>query len=113
MITDTGRAKRVETNQFPRQGRYGQGVVAWKLTASEKIIGVTIGKGTTRGTVFMKKLLPKVIRLDEAPLQSRSATRGLVIQEVRSGDQIIRFSIPYETPHPTPRKKSGGKTKKP
>jgi DNA gyrase subunit A len=111
MITNTGRAKRVETNQFPRQGRYGQGVVAWKLATGEKIVGVVIGKGTTRGTVFMKKLLPKTIRLDEAPLQSRSAIRGLVIQEVKSGDQITRFSIPHEMPRLTSKKKSGGRAK--
>ena len=111
MITDAGRARRVETNQFPKQGRYGQGVVAWKLAAREKIIGMTIGKGTIRGTVFLKKLLPKVIRLDEAPLQNRAATRGSVIQEVKTGDEITRFSSPFETPHPIPKKKRGGKTK--
>ena len=111
MITDAGRARRVETDQFPKQGRYGQGVVAWKLAAREKIIGMTIGKGTIRGTVFLKKLLPKVIRLDEAPLQNRAATRGSVIQEVKTGDEITRFSSPFETPHPIPKKKRGGKTK--
>jgi DNA gyrase subunit A len=109
MLTDAGRAKRVETSQFPKQGRHGQGVVAWNIPGKENIIGVAVGKGTTRGTVFMKKLLPKTIRLDEAPLQGRSATRGSVIQEVKTGDQITSFTIPVETPRPTPKKKRGAR----
>ncbi len=109
MITDAGRAKRVEVSQYPRQGRYGQGVVAWNPPAKEKIVGVALGKGVTRGTLFMKKLLPKAIRLDEAPVQGRSATKGSMIQEVKAGDQITRLAIPFETPRPVSRKKRASK----
>ncbi len=49
LVTVNGKAKRLTDDQFPLQGRYGQGVAAWKLPADEKIVGLAIGKGDCPG----------------------------------------------------------------
>ncbi len=43
MIASDGSAKRVAADQFPRQGRYGQGIVAWKLPGKNSRSGSWIG----------------------------------------------------------------------
>ena len=100
MVASDGSAKRVEASQFPKQGRYGQGVVAWKLPPKVKAVGMAVGKGTTRLTLFLGKLAPKMIRLDEAPLQGRAA-RGRVIQVLKAGDQVTGLSVASERPGST------------
>jgi DNA gyrase subunit A len=95
MLASDGSAKRVAVEQFPAQGRYGQGVVAWKLPAKVHVIGIGAGRGTTRVTLHLEKLAAKMVRMDAAPLQGRSA-RGKLIQEVRSGDHLLRLVVPWE-----------------
>ena len=104
MIASDGSAKRVAVSQFPAQGRYGQGVVAWKLPAKVHVIGMAAGKGTTRVTLHLEKLAAKMLRMDAAPLQGRSA-RGKGIQEVRSGDQLLRLVVPWEVEKLSEKKK--------
>lgn len=99
MVGSLGSAKRVRPDQFPRQGRYGQGVIAWNLTAREKAIGLTIGRGSERVILHSSRLAPKTVRLDEAPLQTRAA-RGAKIFEVKGNDQIIRLTAPWQPPRP-------------
>jgi DNA gyrase subunit A len=115
LVTDSGRGKRVPADQFPRQGRYGLGVQAWKLLPKESIVGLALGKGTARAALHSNRLLPKAIRLDEAPLQTRAA-RGGVILELKLGDLITRLTIAGEgsakagekPTKPAPRAKPGG-----
>jgi DNA gyrase/topoisomerase IV subunit A len=95
MIATDGSAKRLTLEQLPRQGRYGQGVAAWKLTGSVGVVGMTIGKGTARVTVFLEKLAAKAVRLDEAPLQGRSA-RGKKILSLKTGDKVTGLAAPWE-----------------
>jgi len=102
MIASHGIAKRVTIPQFPRQGRYGQGVVAWKLPGKEVIVGVTIGKGTTRIGVHTSRLLPKTLRLDAAPVQGRTA-RGKAVIEVKGTSKVKGITAPWEAPLPQPK----------
>ena len=92
-ITTDARAKRVATSQFPTQGRYGQGVLAWKLPRSTMLIGLTAGKPNTRITIHLHRLAPKVMRLDDAPLQGRTA-QGKQVLDLKSGDEVIALSMP-------------------
>ncbi len=105
-VASDGSAKRVLSDQFPRQGRYGQGITAWKLPAKVTVVGMMIGVGTAKAILFQEKLAPKSIRLDEAPLQTRTA-RGKSILDIKTGDRLIGLCIPAETPRPgeTPPKK--------
>jgi DNA gyrase subunit A len=99
LISSTGLGKRVKVEQFPTQGRYGQGVIAWKLPKNSKLIGVTAGKGTTRLTLRLYKLAPKVMRIDDAPLLSRQA-QGKTIQELKTTDEILEITTYWEVPRP-------------
>ena len=38
------RRKRVKVKDFPVQGRYGQGVIAWKLADGQTLAGVVVDK---------------------------------------------------------------------
>ncbi len=101
LLASNGKAKRVPAADFPQQGRYGQGVVAWKLPDGVRLAGMAIGKGTTRATIHLAKLAPKMCRLDDAPLQKRATVRGAEVVEMRAGDRIVGFAIPWEVPRPS------------
>ena len=96
LLANDGSAKRVPFDQFSRQGRYGLGLIAWKLSPNIKIIGSATGKGTTRLIVHLTRLVPKAIRLDEAPIMSRTA-RGQKILDLKSGDEITALCLPQES----------------
>ena len=95
-LTASGRAKRVEQADFPLQGRYGKGVIAWKLSDQDNLAGMTVGKGTMRVTVHLEKFAPKSTRLDDAPLQTRVAQKGKEVVEMRDDDQVTLLTIPWE-----------------
>ncbi len=99
LIASDATAKRVEVSQYPVQGRYGQGVITWKLEKNISVVGTAIGKGTTRGIVYLDKLAPKSIRLDDAGLFSRTA-RGQSIQDLKKGDRVLAFTVPQEAVRP-------------
>jgi DNA gyrase subunit A len=99
LLTSDGKAKRVSLDQFPRQGRYGQGVIAWKLPRTAQLVGIAAGKASTRVTVLLDKLSPKAIRLDEAPLQTRAAS-GKTVIELKPGYQVLGLSISWVVPRP-------------
>lgn len=95
-LTASGRAKRVQEADFPLQGRYGKGVIAWKLSDQDSLAGMTVGKGTMRVTVHLKRFAPKSTRLDDAPLQTRVAQKGKEVVEMRDDDQVTLLTIPWE-----------------
>lgn len=99
LIASDGTAKRVRINQFPTQGRYGQGVIAWKLPAKIRVVGMATGRGTTRTTLHLAKLAAKMVRLDDPPVQGRTA-RGKTVQELRSDDQVLFITTPWEIERP-------------
>jgi len=106
LLTSSGQAKRVPATDFPKQGRYGQGVVAWKLPKAVYLVGMAIGKGTTRATFHLAKYAAKMARLDDAPLRKRATARGASVVEVKAGDRIIGFSVPWDVPRPLAEKKT-------
>lgn len=99
-LTSSGRAKRVKENDFPIQGRYGKGVIAWKLPEGDTLAGVAAGKGTMRVTVHLENFASKSTRLDEAPLQTRVAQKGKEVVEMRDDDQVTLLTIPWEMVRP-------------
>jgi len=95
LLASDGTGKRVAIKHFPVQGRYGQGVQAWKLPGKTTIAGVTLGRGTKRVVVSSKKLAPKTIRLDQAPLLGRTA-RGKKVFELKSNNLITGLRVPQK-----------------
>lgn len=98
LVASDGKAKRCAAALFPRQGRYGQGVVAWKLPRTTSLVGLVAGKPSTRVTLHLTKLAPKAMRLDEAPLQTRAASGKPVVEA--KNIQVIGLTIPWEVPRP-------------
>jgi DNA gyrase subunit A len=99
LVTSGGKAKRVTATLFPTQGRYGQGVVAWKLSRTETLAGMAVGKPTTRLALRFDKLTPKTIRMDEAPLQTRVAL-GKPLVELKGGYKVVGLTLLWEAPRP-------------
>jgi DNA gyrase subunit A len=89
LAASDGKGKRVEAKDFPVQGRYGKGVIAWELPAGVRLAGLAMGKPNTIVTLHLLKAAAKQSRLDEAPLRKRSAVRGDVVVEVKPGDALV------------------------
>jgi DNA gyrase subunit A len=88
LICSDGKAKRVPLKEFPAQGRYGKGVIAWELGLGTTLAGLAIGKGTHTVTLHLRKAAARQTRLDEAGLKKRAAVRGDVVVEVKPGDVV-------------------------
>jgi DNA gyrase subunit A len=110
LLASNGQAKRVAPKDFPRQGRYGQGVVAWKLPQAVRLVGMAVAKGTVRATFHLSKYAAKMARLDDAPLRKRTAARGARVLDVRAGDLIVGFNIPWVPPRPLAQSKPKRRT---
>ena len=89
LIASDGKSKRVEVKDFPAQGRYGKGVIAWELPRGVKLAGLGMGKANSIVTLHLLKAAPKMARLDDAPLRKRSALRGETVVEVKAGDALL------------------------
>jgi len=96
LIASDGKAKRVPVKEFPVQGRYGKGVIAWEMPLGVSLAGLAIGKGNHTVTVHLLKLAAKSTRLDEAPLRKRSAVRGESVVDVKPGDAVTFVTSPWE-----------------
>ncbi len=89
LIASDGKGKRVEVKDFPAQGRYGKGVIAWELPRGVKLAGMGMGKPNAILTLHLLKAAAKQSRLDEAPLRKRSAVRGEAVVDVKAGDAVL------------------------
>jgi hypothetical protein len=89
LVASDGKGKRVDVKDFPVQGRYGKGVIAWELPRSVKLVGLGMGKANVIVTLHLLKAAPKMARLDDAPLRKRSAVRGETVVEVKAGDTLL------------------------
>ncbi len=92
-ITKDGKAKRIDPDEFPRQGRYGKGVRAWSLPKNVKIAGITSGKSNWTITIHTAKSAPRSHRLDEAAVRKRAATHGDRIVELKTGDSVTGITL--------------------
>jgi DNA gyrase subunit A len=95
LIGSDGRAKRVALKDFPSQGRYGRGVIAWDLPLGTKLAGIATGKPNSMVTIHLLKAAAKSSRLDEAGLKKRAATRGDVVVEVKPGDAVLGLTAAW------------------
>ena len=124
LLASDGKAKRVPEKDFPKQGRYGKGVIAWDLSGRTKLVGVVAGKSNHLATVHLKKAAPKSTRLDAAGLRKRAAIKGDVIVDVKAGEEVLSVNVAWtvdkfvEEEKPkrkasTTKAKSAAKTKSP
>ncbi|MBE7432985.1 MAG: DNA gyrase subunit A [Anaerolineales bacterium] len=93
LLTNDGKAKRVDQKDFPVQGRYGKGVVAWDLPGKSTLAAVASGKPNHVATIHMSKGAPKSTRLDAAGLRKRASSKGDVVVEVKPGETVTALAV--------------------
>jgi DNA gyrase subunit A len=95
LLTNDGKAKRVGEKDFPTQGRYGKGVIAWELAGKTKLAGVVSDKPNHLATIHLSKGAPKSTRLDAAGVRKRAATKGDVVVEVKPGEEVTSVNVAW------------------
>jgi len=110
LITEGGQAKRSALKQFPRQGRNGKGVLAWKSGEVTKIVGAVIGEIKDRAVVHFSRGAPRSLRFGDAPKQARTSS-GKIIFELEGNIRVRRISpsLPRSAITPLPANKTKAK----
>jgi DNA gyrase subunit A len=90
-VSQDGMGKRVKWDQFPSQGRYGQGVIAWKLPGSVRLVAMLAGIPSTKISLLFEHHTPKTIRFDKVALLGRTA-KGQSIIDLPIRERIVRIS---------------------
>jgi DNA gyrase subunit A len=93
ILTSEGKAKRVQEKDFPVQGRYGKGVIAWDLRDGVRLAGMVTDKPNHLATIHLSKGAPKSTRLDEAGLRKRAATKGDAVVDVKPGEEAVSVNV--------------------
>jgi DNA gyrase subunit A len=87
VLCQDGRAKRVPLNQFPRQGRYGKGVLTWKSDDPARLVGAAIGMANDRATVTIARAADRSLRFGDVPKSGRTSAGRSVIP-LKQGDRV-------------------------
>jgi DNA gyrase subunit A len=86
-VADDGTGWRVDEESFPKQARYGNGVIAFRMSPKAKIIGVGYGKKNYQVSIHLMKAAAKIIRIDEIPAGKRAAA-GKRLFEIKPNDLV-------------------------
>jgi DNA gyrase subunit A len=114
LLASDGRAKRVDQKDFPAQGRYGKGVIAWELPEKVRLAGAVSDKPNHMATIHLSKGAPKSTRLDAVAVRKRAATKGDVVVEVKPGEEVTSVNVAWTVDKfVNERKEERGKTRSP
>ncbi len=109
LLTSDGKAKRVDVKDFPLQGRYGKGVVAWDLPNKATLAALASGKPNHAATIHLSKGAPKSTRLGAARLRKRAAAKGDPVVEVKPGERVLSISVGWMVERFVAAEKKSGK----
>ncbi|UCF60081.1 MAG: hypothetical protein JSV37_09950, partial [Anaerolineaceae bacterium] len=87
LVTENGLAKRTILSKFPRQGRHGKGVLAWKSGEDIRLAGAVLGQANDRVVAHLQKGAARSIRFSDAPRRLRNAS-GKTLIEVKKGNRV-------------------------
>jgi len=90
LISEDGLAKRTKISEFPLQGRYGKGVLAWKSGTEIQLAGAGVGPPDHKAAIMFVKSHPKSIRYSDAPRRGRAAAGGVIV-ELQEGNKVIQL----------------------
>ncbi|MFQ6102519.1 MAG: DNA gyrase subunit A [Anaerolineae bacterium] len=94
VIASDGKAKRTPLSEYPTQGRYGQGVLTTRITASSaSLAGGCVVQARDPVVLVTEKGAAKTVRAQSAPRKSR-ATAGQKIIALRKQDVVVDASVP-------------------
>ena len=71
-------------------------MIAWKLSGSEKLVGLANHKPNFEVGIHLARLAAKRVRLDEAKVRTRPAKGNSVIDNMKEG--VIALTVPWEVP---------------
>jgi DNA gyrase subunit A len=91
IITTDGQAKRTVIKQFPKQGRYGKGVIAWKSGEKIKLAAAAAGEEKDRAVVRFSRGAPRSLRFGDVPRRARASV-GKQIFELSSTVRVKSLS---------------------
>jgi DNA gyrase subunit A len=87
IVTEDGQAKRSPLKDYPRQGRYGKGVITWKSADDIKLAGGATGEAKDRAVIRFNRSAPRSLRFGDAPKRAR-ASAGKVLFELGQGNRV-------------------------
>ena len=90
VLDSTGKGWRLPAEEYPRQGRYGRGVSAVKVTGEAKIINSFSDHRNRSVMVMLRKSVLQSFRMDEIELGKRTRI-GLEIIRLKPGDEVERI----------------------
>jgi DNA gyrase subunit A len=111
LLASNGRGWRSTAEEFPLQGRYGQGVIACKLPRGVKCIGVLVGKRTMTGIAHYSQAAARLLRVDAVALAKRAAL-GAEALPVKSTDALVSITPVMDGMEPWIEKKKPAAAKK-
>lgn len=97
LVTEDGLAKRTMLNKFPRQGRHGKGVLAWKSGEDVRLAGAVLGRANDRAVAHLLKGAARSIRFSDAPRRLRNAS-GKRLFEVHKGNRVTLLTPVIKRP---------------
>ncbi len=80
ILTTDGQAKRTVLKQFPRQGRYGKGVIAWKSSEKVEFAGAAAGEEKDRAVIRFNQGTPRSLRFGDVPRRARASVGKQVFE---------------------------------
>lgn len=88
LVTENGLAKRIGLSQFPKQGRYGKGVLAWKSGEGILLAGAAVGLSDHRSAVMFSNSASRSLRFADVVRRNR-ATAGRTVFDLAASDRVI------------------------
>jgi len=118
LVREDGQAKRVGLSQFPVQGRYGKGVLAWRCAGGPQLAGAVLGQEDDRVAIHPSRGAAKSLRVGDAPRRTRGA-KGKALIDVKDSDRVVRVTAGQPRmevklapePEPPPRRAASKKGK--
>jgi DNA gyrase/topoisomerase IV subunit A len=87
LISKDGLAKRSMLSKFPRQSRYGKGVLAWKSGEGVYLVGAVVGQSNDRVIAHLAKGGARSVRFSDVPRRARVST-GKQLFEVGEANRV-------------------------
>ncbi len=108
LVASDGSALRVPASEFPLQGRYGQGVIAFRPPARAKVVDLLAGGKSATALMHFEKSEPRKVRLGGIPLSKR-AGKGANLAPLKGADHVVAFTSLGEDQPPAPKSAAGPK----
>jgi DNA gyrase subunit A len=92
LVASDGKAWRMSSDEFPVQGRYGQGIAACKLTKDEKLFASVLGDASLAAVAHLHNGQTALIHIGDIALGKRTRA-GQTLIKLGPGDGIERIGL--------------------